>query len=224
MVHILLIEDNRRLARYLKRALEEDGYVVETSHDGDEGLQLALRGSFDALVLDVMLPSRNGLEVLTLIRRKLKTPVLLISARGDTEDRVNGLNLGGDDYLPKPFAIEEFKARVRALLRRHGPSEPSSLSCADLRMDLLHRRVYRGDSEVTLTAKEFSLLEYLLRNQGRALAKTLIAEHVWGYSFDWESNIIEVFINQLRNKLDRDVQPRLIHTLRGVGYMLKADA
>ena len=223
-MHILLVEDNGRLARYLKRALEEEGHVVEMCNDGDEGLALALRGSFDAVVLDVMLPSRNGLEVLTLIRQKRKTPVLLISARGETEDRVNGLNLGADDYLPKPFAIEEFKARVRALLRRNGASETLSLKCADLRMDLLQRKVFRGDTEVTLTAREFSLLEYLMRNQGRALAKTLIAEHVWGYSFDWESNIIEVFINQLRNKLDRDVKPRLIHTLRGVGYMLKADA
>jgi DNA-binding response OmpR family regulator len=223
-VHILLVEDNRRLARYLKRALQEEGYAIEMSHDGDEGLALAMRGSFDAIVLDVMLPSRNGLELMTVLREKKKTPILLISARGEMDDRVNGLNKGGDDFLPKPFAIEEFKARVRALLRRNASSEPLSLSCADLRMDLLQRKVFRGDTEVQLTAREFSLLEYLLRNQGRVLGKTLIAEHVWGYSFDWESNIIEVFINQLRNKMDRDLEPRLIHTLRGVGYMLKANA
>lgn len=223
-MHILLVEDNRRLARYLKRALEEEGHAVEVSHDGDDGLSFAMRGSFDALVLDVMLPSRNGLEVMSVLRQKKKAPILLISARGDMDDRVNGLNQGADDFLPKPFAIEEFKARVRALLRRNAPSEPLSLTCADLRMDLLQRKVYRGDAEVQLTAREFSLLEYLLRNQGRVLGKTLIAEHVWGYSFDWESNIIEVFINQLRNKMDRDLEPRLIHTRRGVGYMLKADA
>ena len=223
-MHILLVEDNRRLARYLKRALQEEGYAIEMSHDGDEGLALAMRGSFDAIVLDVMLPSRNGLELMTVLREKKKTPILLISARGEMDDRVNGLNKGGDDFLPKPFAIEEFKARVRALLRRNASSEPLSLSCADLRMDLLQRKVFRGDTEVQLTAREFSLLEYLLRNQGRVLGKTLIAEHVWGYSFDWESNIIEVFINQLRNKMDRDLEPRLIHTLRGVGYMLKANA
>jgi len=223
-VHILLVEDNRRLARYLKRALQEEGYAVEMSHDGDEGLALAMRGSFDAVVLDVMLPSRSGLELMSVLREKKKTPVLLISARGEMGDRVNGLNQGADDFLPKPFAIEEFKARVRALLRRNAASELLSLSCADLRMDLLQRKVYRGDTEVQLTAREFSLLEYLLRNQGRVLGKTLIAEHVWGYSFDWESNIIEVFINQLRNKMDREIEPRLIHTLRGVGYMLKADA
>jgi len=223
-VHILLVEDNRRLARYLKRALQEEGYAVELCHDGDEGLALAMRGSFDALVLDVMLPGRNGMELMTMVRQKRKTPILLISARGEMNDRVQGLNQGADDFLPKPFAIEEFKARVRALLRRNGSAEQVSLSCADLKMDLLQRKVYRGDAEVTLTAKEFSLLEYLLRNQGRVLGKTLIAEHVWGYSFDWESNIIEVFINQLRNKLDRDVKPRLIHTLRGVGYMLKAES
>jgi DNA-binding response OmpR family regulator len=223
-VHILLVEDNKRLARYLKRALQEEGYAVEMSHDGDEGLSLAMRGSFDALVLDVMLPSRSGMELMTVLRQKRKTPILLISARGEMDDRVSGLNQGADDFLPKPFAIEEFKARVRALLRRNASSEPLALTCADLRMDLLQRKVYRGSTEVALTAREFSLLEYLLRNQGRVLGKTLIAEHVWGYSFDWESNIIEVFINQLRNKLDRDVEPRLIHTLRGVGYMLKANA
>jgi len=223
-MHILLVEDNRRLARYLKRALQEEGYAVEMSHDGDEGLALAMRGSFDALVLDVMLPSRNGIELMTVLRQKKKTPILLISARGEMDDRVQGLNLGADDFLPKPFAIEEFKARVRALLRRNGPSEPVMLACADLRMDLLQRKVFRGKTEIQLTAREFSLLEYLLRNQGRVLAKTLIAEHVWGYSFDWESNIIEVFINQLRNKLDRDYGTRLIHTLRGVGYILKDHA
>jgi DNA-binding response OmpR family regulator len=223
-VHILLVEDNRRLARYLKRALQEEGYAVEMVHDGDEGLAVAMRGSFDAIVLDVMLPSRNGLELMSVLREKKKTPILLISARGEMDDRVNGLNQGADDFLPKPFAIEEFKARVRALLRRNVSSEPLSLTCGDLRMDLLQRKVFRGDAEVQLTAKEFSLLEYLMRNQGRVLGKTLIAEHVWGYSFDWESNIIEVFINQLRNKMDRDLEPRLIHTLRGVGYMLKADA
>ena len=223
-VHILLVEDNRRLARYLKRALQEEGYVVELSHDGDEGLGLAMRGSFDALILDVMLPGRNGTEVMAVVRQKRKTPILLISARGEMNDRVQGLNQGADDFLPKPFAIEEFKARVRALLRRNGSAEQSTLACADLRMDLLQRKVSRGGVDVPLTAKEFSLLEYLMRNQGRVLGKTLIAEHVWGYSFDWESNIIEVFINQLRNKLDRDVKPRLIHTLRGVGYMLKAES
>ena len=223
-VHILLVEDNRRLARYLKRALQEEGYAVELSHDGDEGLALAMRGNFDALVLDVMLPGRNGMELMTLVRQKRKTPILLISARGEMTDRVQGLNQGADDFLPKPFAIEEFKARVRALLRRNGSAEQVTLTCADLRMDLLQRKVYRGDVDIPLTAKEFSLLEYLMRNQGRVLGKTLIAEHVWGYSFDWESNIIEVFINQLRNKLDRDVKHRLIQTLRGVGYMLKAES
>src|SRR5262245_42882516 len=161
-VHILLVEDNLRLARYLKRALEEEGHAVEMSQDGDEGLALAMRGSFDALVLDVMLPSRSGLEVLTLLRRKRQTPVLLISARGDMDDRVNGLDLGADDFLPKPFAVEEFKARVRALLRRNGQSEPLMLECGDLKMDLLQRKVLRGEAEVTLTAKEFSLLEYLM--------------------------------------------------------------
>lgn len=222
-MHILLVEDNRRLARYLKRALQEEGYAVELCHDGDEGLALAMRGSFDALVLDVMLPGRNGMELMSIVRQKRKTPILLISARGEMNDRVQGLNQGADDFLPKPFAIEEFKARVRALLRRNGSTEPVTLTCADLRMDLLQRKVRRGETDIPLTAKEFSLLEYLMRNQGRVLGKTLIAEHVWGYSFDWESNIIEVFINQLRNKLDRDVKPRLIHTLRGVGYMLKAE-
>ena len=223
-MHVLLVEDNRKMARYLKRALEEEGYAVQTANDGDEGMALALRGSFDALVLDVMLPGRPGLDILTSLRQRRNTPVLLISARAETGDRVLGLNQGADDFLPKPFAIEEFKARVRALLRRNGSPSPTSLSCVDVRMDLLTRKVTRDDKAVELTAREFALLEYMMRNQGRVLAKTLIAEHVSGYSFDWESNIIEVFINQLRNKLDRDFEPKLIHTVRGVGYMLKADA
>lgn len=222
-VRVLLVEDNRRLARYLHRALAEDGYVVEVSHDGESGAAHALRGDFDAVVLDLMLPRKSGILLLEELRRERKTPVLIISARGEVDRRVEGLDFGADDFLPKPFAVAEFKARVRALLRRGAEQPASMLSCADLRMDLLTRRVHRGGRMIDLTSKEFALLEYLLRNQGRVMARTSIAEHVWGYTFDWESNIIEVFINQLRTKMDRDFEPKLIHTHRGVGYRLGAD-
>jgi len=222
-VHILLVEDNKRMATYLGRALSEEGHAVETAHEGDRGLELAQGGVFDAIVLDLMLPGRSGLEILQELRRRKSTPVLIISARAETGDRVKGLDEGGDDYLPKPFAIEEFKARVRALLRRHANQPVTLLSCADLKMDLLARKVTRAGKPVTLTAKEFAVLEYLLRNQGRVMPRTSMAEHVWGYTFDWGSNIIEVFINQLRRSIDRDFEPKLIHTVRGVGYVLKTD-
>ncbi len=224
-MHILLVEDNKRMATYLGRALSEEGHAVETAHDGDRGLELAKAGAFDAIVLDLNLPGKNGAEILMELRSAgNRTPVLIASARGETTDRVRGLDQGADDYLSKPFAIEEFKARVRALLRRHAGQPVTSLRCADLDMDLLSRVVTRAGARVDLTAKEFAVLEYLLRNQGRTLPKTSMAEHVWGYSFDWESNIIEVFINQLRRKIDRDHAVKLIHTVRGVGYVLKADA
>lgn len=212
------------MAAYLKKALGEEGYAVTVCNDGDEGFDLARRGSFDVLVLDVMLPGRSGLDIVAEIKKAKSVPVLLVSAKSATNDRVDGLDGGADDYLPKPFAIEEFKARVRALMRRNTNQPATSLSCADLHVDLLARKVTRAGKEVNLTAREFALLEYLLRNQGRVMARTSIAEHVWGYSFDWESNILEVFINQLRNKVDRDYKVKLLHTVRGVGYKLNSNA
>ena len=222
-MNVLIVEDNKKMAGYLRSALAEDGCAVAVAHDGDSGLEMAQRGGYDVVVLDLMLPGLPGLDVLARLRQEKQTPVLIISARTDTDDRVKGLDGGADDYLPKPFAIEEFKARLRALTRR-GSSSATTLSCADLSMDLIARKAVRGTQEIPLTVKEFSLLEYLLRNQGHAVPRTSIAENVWGYSFDWQSNIIEVYINQLRNKIDRDASVKLIHTVRGVGYMLKADA
>lgn len=221
-VRVLLVEDNRKMATYLVRALREEGHEVETAHDGDRGLELARKETFDAIVLDVLLPARNGLEILAEIRRTRRTPVLVISALGETEDRIKGLDVGADDYLAKPFAVEEFTARVRALGRRAAPTA-TTLTCGDLTVDLLRHKASRAGRDIDLTAKEFALLEYLMRNQGRVLPRTSIAEEVWGYRFDWESNIIEVFINQLRRKIDRDSGRKLIHTVRGVGYRMRDD-
>lgn len=223
-MHILLVEDNQRMARYLQRALAEEGHAIEISHNGDEGLSLALRGTFDAVVLDLMLPGRSGMDILKTLKHERRLPVLIISARTEVDARVRSLDGGADDYLTKPFAIEEFKARVRVLLRHGSGQVSTSLACADLQIDLLNRRVRRGNKDIVLTAKEYALLEYMVRNQGRVLARTSMAEHVWGYTFDWQSNVIEVFINQLRGKIDRDFDPKLIHTIRGVGYKLSPHA
>lgn len=221
-VKVLLVEDNKRMARYLRQALADEGYAVETLHDGDEGLARAKEGDFDVIVLDLMLPGRSGLEIVSELRRSRQTPVLMISARGETESRVEGLDRGADDYLPKPFSLEEFLARIRAMRRRATAQTPTQLACGDLALDLVTHKVTRKGQKIVLTNREFALLEHLVRHQGKTLSKTSIAEQVWGYRFDWESNIIEVFINQLRNKIDRDFEPKLIHTVRGVGYKISA--
>ncbi len=218
-MNVLLLEDNRSLAKHLRHALHEEGAHVVHASDGAAGLEEAVRGSYDLVILDLMLPSLDGFEVLHELRQNKKTPVLVISARTGVEDRVRGLDLGADDYLPKPFALAEFKARVRARLRAAANDE-RILSCADLTLDVYTRKVTRAGHDIVLTNREFTLLHLLARNKGVVVARTTIAEQVWGYRFDWQGNVIEVFINQLRSKIDRDHDLKLIRTIRGVGYML----
>ncbi|HEX7896394.1 MAG TPA: response regulator transcription factor [Planctomycetota bacterium] len=223
-MRILVVEDEKKLAGFIKRALREDGHAVDLSHDGEEGAALALREEYDAIVLDLRLPRRDGIDVLRELRRRKKsTPVLVLTARDSTADKVRGLDEGADDYLTKPFKLEEFRARVRAVLRR-GRGQPASLlSFADLTMNLLDRMTLRGAREVELTPKEFALLEYFLRNPRRPLTRTAIAEHVWDYDFEWQSNIVDVFVNTLRKKLEAEGEARLLHTVWGVGYVLREE-
>lgn len=221
-MRILVVEDEKKLAGFIRKALREDGHAVDLSHDGQEGAHLAHSENYDAVILDLMLPRRGGLEVLQDLRAKGKSmPVLILTARDGVGDRVQGLDAGADDYLTKPFALDELRARLRALLRRGKAGSPTTLSCGDLKLDLLDRSVRRANRELVLTPREFSLLEYLLRNSGRVLTRTSIAEHVWDYNFDWQSNVVDVFVGTLRRKLEEGGESRLIHTLRGVGYVLK---
>lgn len=223
-MRVLVVEDEKKLAGFIKQALKEDGHAIDLCHDGDEAAHLAGSESYDAIVLDLQLPGRDGLMVLRDLRKKGKTtPVLILTARDTVKDRVKGLDEGADDYLAKPFALDELRARLRALFRRGQAGGTSILKFADLSMNLIDRLVLRGTRELELTAKEFSLLEYFLRNPRKALTRSSIAEHVWDFNFEWQSNVLEVFVNTLRKKLEADGEPRLIHTVRGVGYVLKED-
>jgi len=224
-MRILLVEDEKKVASFIKKGLEEEGYAVDLASDGESGLQMALDRVHDLVLLDIQLPKKDGLAVLhELRRRKVATPVLLLTVRATIEDKVIGLDSGADDYLTKPFAFQELLARARALLRRHSENKQSVIKVADLSMDLTQRTVHRGGQKIDLTAKEFALLEYLMRNAGRVLSRTMIAEHVWDYDFDSMTNIIDVYVNYLRKKIDASREPKLIHTVRGVGYVLKAGA
>ncbi|MFN3487229.1 MAG: winged helix-turn-helix domain-containing protein [Planctomycetota bacterium] len=221
-MRILVLEDEKKLARFIQRALREDGHAVDLCHDGEEGGHLALTEPYDVIVLDLGLPRRDGMAILRDLREKKKNAaVLVLSARDAVQDRVRGLDQGADDYLTKPFALEELRARVRALLRRGKEDSPTILKFADVTMNLLDRMVLRGAREISLTPREFSLLEYFLRNPRRVLTRTSIAEHVWDYNFDWQSNVVDVFVSVLRKKLEEKDEPRLIHTVRGVGYVLR---
>ena len=221
---ILIVEDETKTGDYLRQGLTEAGYAVELARNGVDGLHLALTGDHDLLVLDVMLPGLNGWQVLETLRRSGKEmPVLFLTARDQVEDRVRGLELGADDYLVKPFAFSEFLARVRTLLRRgKGVMESTALRAADLELDLLRRRVVRGGQRIELTAKEFALLELLLRRQGEVLPRSLIASQVWDMNFDSDTNVIEVAMRRLRAKVDDAFEPKLIRTVRGMGYVLEA--
>ncbi|KPJ76544.1 MAG: hypothetical protein AMK72_01370 [Planctomycetes bacterium SM23_25] len=221
-MRILLVEDDREMVRYLKRGLEESGYAVDAAFDGQEGLRLASAGPYDAVVLDVMLPLKDGMAVVSGMRAEgIRTPVLMLTARDGVDDRVRGLDAGADDYLVKPFSFAELQARLRALLRRGTGETAVELRAADLRMDLVAHRAFRGDDELDLTPKEFALLEYLLRHAGQAVTRTMIINHVWDYDFNPGTNVVDVHVRRLRLKVDEGHKVRLIHTLRGVGYVLR---
>jgi two-component system, OmpR family, response regulator len=223
-VRVLLVEDDLTIAFFISKGLKEAGYAVDRAVDGQEGLHFALSAPYDAAIIDVMLPSLDGLTLIeTMRQRKVNTPVLILSAKRSVDDRVRGLQRGGDDYLTKPFSFSELLARVQALIRRaSSPSEPTRLVVGDLAMNLLTREVMRGSQRIDLQLREFSLLEYLMRNPGRVISKTMILEHVWNYSFDPQTNVVDVLISRLRSKVDKGFETKLIHTVRGVGYVLKA--
>ncbi len=220
---ILIVEDEIKTGEYLRQGLREAGFAVDLAHDGLEGLYLALEGGHDLLILDVMLPGMDGWQVLTRLRLQHKTmPVLFLTARDQVEDRVKGLELGADDYLVKPFSFAELLARVRTILRRgRGTVEATTLQIAGLELDLLRRRVSRDGRRIALTAKEFGLLELLMRRQGEVLPRSLIASQVWDMNFDSDTNVIDVAVRRLRAKVDDDFEPKLIHTVRGMGYVLE---
>jgi len=220
---ILIVEDQLKTGDYLKQGLSEAGFVADLARDGTDGLHLALTEAYDLVVLDVMLPGLDGWQVLEAIRHAGKDmPVLFLTARDQVTDRVKGLELGADDYLVKPFAFAELLARARTLLRRGKAKEPEVLHVADLELDLLRRRVSRGSRRIDLTAKEFGLLELLMRRQGEVLPRSLIASQVWDMNFDSDTNVIEVAVRRLRAKMDDDFDPKLIRTVRGMGYVLEA--
>ncbi len=222
-MRVLLVEDDSTIAEFVGRGLREAGFAVDHEADGERGLEAALRHPYDVAIVDVMLPKRDGLSIIDeLRRRKIQTPVLILSARRSVDDRVRGLQAGGDDYLTKPFAFTELLARVQALVRRstHAAS-PTTLSFEDLEVDLLSRRVTRAGRPIELRPREFALLEYLLRNAGRVVSKTMILSHVWEYTFDPQTNVVDVLVSRLRDKIDRPFDRKLLQTVRGVGYALR---
>lgn len=223
-MRILVVEDEARLAAFICKGLSELSFAVDTAADGPSGLHLARSAPYDLIILDIMLPGLDGFSVCRELRRlNLDVPILMLSARGVVEDRVQGLDSGADDYLTKPFAFSELRARVRALLRRQKPSELLALAVDDVTLDPVKRLVHRRQRRVDLTQREFALLQYLMRNAGQVLTRTMIAEHVWDFTWDRLTNVIDVYINHLRRKLEDGGEPRLIHAVRGVGYVMRAD-
>lgn len=217
----LIVEDEVKTGDYLRKGLSENGFVVDLASNGQDGLHLALTGEYDVIVLDVMLPGIDGWRVLQELRRSQQTPVIFLTARDKVEDRVKGLELGADDYLVKPFAFSELLARIRTLLRRGKIQQPEVLQIADLELDPIRRRAIRGQARIDLTAKEFTLLHLFLRRQGEVLSRTFIAEQVWDMNFDSDTNVVEVAMRRLRAKIDDDFEKKLIHTIRGMGYVLE---
>ena len=221
-MRILIVEDEKKVAAFIKKGLEEETYAVDIAIDGEEGLHLGEQNPYDLIILDLMLPKINGLDILSRLRaKKIETPILLLTAKDSVEDKVEGLNQGADDYLTKPFAFSELLARIRVLLRRGKTETKTTLEIADLTLDLVSHKVNRGNEEIELTGKEYSLLEYFMRNQEKVLTRTMIAEHVWDYNFDTFTNVIDVYVNHLRKKIDKNFPAKLLHTLRGVGYVMK---
>jgi heavy metal response regulator len=223
-MRLLIIEDEKKVARFIKKGLEEEGYAVDLASDGEEGLAMVLDQVHDLIILDIALPKIDGLQVLKKLReRNVRTPVLLLTVRATIEDKVLGLDSGADDYLTKPFVFQELLARIRALLRRKPEAGPPLLRVDNLVLDPARHLVTRGGERIDLTSKEFALLEYLMRNAGRVLTRAMISEHVWDYDFDTETNIIDVYVNYLRRKIDSGGEKKLIHTVRGSGYVLKSE-
>ncbi len=224
-MRILVVEDDPKIASFVIKGLRQNGFAVDAAADGEEGLALARAATPDVAVIDIMLPKLDGLSLVRRLRQDgVQLPVLILSARATVDDRVKGLHAGGDDYLTKPFAFSELLARVHALLRRaSNVAEPTRLVVGDLSMDLLTREVIREGARIELQAREFSLLEYLMRHPGRAVTKTLILEHVWDFNFDPQTNVVDVLVHRLRAKVDKEFDRKMIHTIRGVGYVLRAD-
>jgi heavy metal response regulator len=223
-MRLLVVEDEKKVSSFIKKGLGEEGYAVDVANDGEEGLYMALDRVHDLIILDIQIPKMDGLQVLQVLRKeKVTTPVLLLTVRATIEDKVMGLDSGADDYLTKPFAFQELVARIRALLRRRTEAEPAVLQVDDLTLDPARRIVLRGDEKFDLSPREFSLLDYFMRNPGRVLTRTMITEHVWNYDFDTDTNVIDVYVNYLRKKIDAGDRPKLIHTVRGVGYVLKTE-
>jgi two-component system OmpR family response regulator len=223
-MRILVVEDDKKIASFIAGGLRQAGFAVDQAADGEEGLHLALAEPYDAAVIDVMLPKLDGLALVQRVRReRVATPVIILSARRSIDDRIKGLHTGADDYLTKPFAFSELLARIHALLRRAtGAAEPTRVVVGDLTMDLLARQVTRAGTRIDLQAREFALLEYLMRNAGRPVSRTLILQHVWDYAFDPQTNVVEVLVSRVRSKVDGDLGAPMIHTIRGVGYVLRA--
>jgi DNA-binding response OmpR family regulator len=222
-MRILVVEDDAKIAAFVTNGLKQAGYVVDHAEDGLAGLHLAMMESYDAAVIDIMLPKLDGLSLIEEIRKhKIYTPVIILSAKQSVDDRIRGLQTGSDDYLTKPFAFTELLARIQALIRRGGsPVQMSRLTTGDISVDLLSREVMRAGAKIELQSREFTLLEYLMRNAGRVVSKAMILDQVWGYAFDPQTNVVDVLVCRLRNKIDKDFPIKMIHTIRGVGYVLK---
>ncbi len=220
---VLIIEDDSSIASFIIKGLKESGFTVDSTADGEDGYMKLLTGVYDAAVVDIMLPGMDGLTVIENIRaKKINTPIIILSAKREVDDRIIGFQKGGDDYLTKPFSFSELLVRIQSLIRRSQKAEIiTNLECSDLTMDLISHSVIRGSTTIELQPKEFSVLEYLLRNKGRVISKTLMMETVWDYNFDPQTNIVDVVISRLRSKIDKDFNTKLLHTVRGVGYVLK---
>ena len=224
-MRLLIVEDDKKIAAFIEKGMREAAFSVDVCHDGRSGLAHGLSGDYDAAIIDLMLPELDGLELIERLRReRVNTPVLILSAKQSVDDRISGLQKGGDDYMIKPFSFSELLARIQALIRRNRKhTEPTTLNYQELRMDLLRRTVHRDGEKIDLPAKEYSLLEYMMRNAEMVISKTSILERVYDYSFDPQTNVVDVLVCRLRNKVDRDFDQKLIHTVRGMGYVLKTD-